>query len=292
VKTFEGVYIEQDPEDDLSWKKCFSSLYRAHHVHPTIAKQKKLNPARFTGRKINYHETINEALEAVPYDGVVIVHAGVYDEQLSISKPVSIIGAAKSESEGAVIECSSSTVVSFTFGSSCAFLGHLTVKNSPSDDSQPIRSGCIEVVDECSPTIYNCKLTSLASAGATVYVHGRGARPTLSECLISDSENVGIFVTDGAQGTYEDCEITNVKLAGVWVRNHASPVMRRNKVHHGRDVGFFIFDYGLGYYEGNDVYNNRIAGFEIRSGANPTVVGCKIHHGMTGGIYCHDDVST
>ena len=53
VKTFEGVYIEQDPEDDLSWKKCFSSLYRAHHVHPTIAKQKKLNPARFTGRKIN-----------------------------------------------------------------------------------------------------------------------------------------------------------------------------------------------------------------------------------------------
>ena len=47
------------------------------------------------------------------------------------------------------------------------------------------------------------------------------------------------------KGTYEDCEIKNVKLAGVWVRNQASPVMRRNKVHHGRDVGFFIFDYGL-----------------------------------------------
>lgn len=29
------------------------------------------------------------------------------------------------------------------------------------------------------------------------------------------------------------------------MRNHASPIMRRNKVHHGRDVGFFIFDYGL-----------------------------------------------
>ena len=48
-----------------------------------------------------------------------------------------------------------------------------------------------------------------------------------------------------SKGTYEDCEIKNVKLAGVWVRNQASPVMRRNKVHHGRDVGFFIFDYGL-----------------------------------------------
>ena len=36
-------------------------------------------------------------------------------------------------------------------------------------------------------------------AGATVYVHGKGARPTLSQCIISDSENVGVFVTDGAQ---------------------------------------------------------------------------------------------
>lgn len=287
VKTFEGVYIEQEPKDDLCWKKSLCSLYPAHHVHPALAKQKKLHPTRFTGRQIKYHETINEALEAVPYDGVIIIHRGVYDEHLSINKPVAIIGAIGSDE--VVIQSSSSTVVSFTSGSSCSFLGHLTLKNCPSSESQPIRLGCVEVVDECSPTVYNCKLTSLADAGATVYVHGRGARPTLSQCVISDSENVGIFVTDGAQGTYEDCEITNMKLAGVWVRNHASPVMRRNKVHHGRDVGFFIFDYGLGYYEGNDVHNNRIAGFEIRSGANPTVVGCRIHHGMTGGIYCHDD---
>ena len=40
-----------------------------------------------------YHETIKEALDAVQDDGVVIVHSGVYDEQLSISKPVAIIGA-------------------------------------------------------------------------------------------------------------------------------------------------------------------------------------------------------
>ncbi|KAJ7350145.1 F-box only protein 11 [Desmophyllum pertusum] len=275
IKTFEGVYIEQEPENDLCWKKCLSALYHAYHVHPTIAKQNKINAGSCSGRKINYHETIQEALEAVQDDGVIIVHSGVYDEQLSISKPVAVIGAVKNESDAVVIQCDSSTVVTFNTGSACSFLGHLTFKNCPSSESQAIRSGCIEIVDDCSPTIYNCKLTSLANAGATIYVHGRGARPTLSNCLISNSENVGIFITDGAQGTYEDCEITNIKLAGVWVRNHASPIMRRNKVHHGRDVGFFIFDYGLGYYEGNDVYNNRIAGFEIRSHANPTVVGCK-----------------
>ena len=35
-------------------------------------------------------------------------------------------------------------------------------QNCPSSESQPIRLGCVEVVDECSPTVYNCKLTSLA----------------------------------------------------------------------------------------------------------------------------------
>ena len=40
-----------------------------------------------------YHETINKALDAVQDDGVIVVHSGVYDEQLSISKPVAIIGA-------------------------------------------------------------------------------------------------------------------------------------------------------------------------------------------------------
>ena len=42
---------------------------------------------------LQYHETINGALEAAPYDGVIMVHRGVYEEHLSINKPVAIIGA-------------------------------------------------------------------------------------------------------------------------------------------------------------------------------------------------------
>ena len=53
VKTSESVYIEQEPENDLCWKGSLSALYHAHHVHPIIAKQKKLNPVQYTGRKIN-----------------------------------------------------------------------------------------------------------------------------------------------------------------------------------------------------------------------------------------------
>ena len=53
------------------------------------------------------------------------------------------------------------------------FLGKLTPffhfdglpcsQNCPNGESEVIRSGCVEVIDECGPTIYNCKLNSLAS---------------------------------------------------------------------------------------------------------------------------------
>jgi hypothetical protein len=34
-------------------------------------------------------------------------------------------------------------------------------------------------------------------------------------------------------------------LAGIWVKNFANPIMRRNHIHHGRDVGIFTFDNGM-----------------------------------------------
>lgn len=74
---------------------------------------------------------------------------------------------------------------------------------------------------------------------------GVGANPIIRHCDISDCENVGLYVTDYAQGTYEHNEISRNALAGIWVKNFASPIMRENHIHHGRDVGIFTFDNGM-----------------------------------------------
>lgn len=81
--------------------------------------------------------------------------------------------------------------------------------------------------------------------GAAVCVSGVGANPVIRHCDISDCENVGLYVTDYAQGTYEHNEISRNALAGIWVKNFASPIMRENHIHHGRDVGIFTFDNGM-----------------------------------------------
>lgn len=74
---------------------------------------------------------------------------------------------------------------------------------------------------------------------------GAGANPVIKHCDISDCENVGLYVTDYAQGAYQDNEISRNALAGIWVKNFANPIMRRNHIHHGRDVGIFTFENGL-----------------------------------------------
>lgn len=89
------------------------------------------------------------------------------------------------------------------------------------------------------------RILCACAVGAALCVNGENANPTVRHCDISDCENVGLYVTDYAQGTYEDNEICRNALAGIWVKNFASPIMRRNHIHHGRDVGVFTFDNGL-----------------------------------------------
>ena len=72
---------------------------------------------------------------------------------------------------------------------------------------------------------------------STVNVH-----VVLRSCVRTNSiMNIILFL----QGIYEDNEISRNALAGVWVKNNANPIMRRNHIHHGRDVGIFTFDNGM-----------------------------------------------
>ncbi|KAE9545735.1 hypothetical protein AGLY_001278, partial [Aphis glycines] len=139
-----------------------------------------------------------------------------------------------------------------------------------------------KVGENCSPTINHCIIRSSSGVGVAVCVSGADADPRIHHC------DIGIYVTDHAQGTFEDNEICRNYLVDVRVKNHANPVMRRNHIHCGRDVGISIFDNGLDFFEANDIHNNRIVDFEVTTGTNSSVVQCEIHHGQTGGIFIHE----
>ncbi|XP_014247200.1 F-box only protein 11 [Cimex lectularius] len=281
-------------EYDNPWKESFRQLYRGIHVRPGLGSR-----YRARGRSISHFESVQTALDhaddnqTLGVPGIVFVHAGIYKgEFLVIDSDVALIGAAPGNvAESVILERQTESTIMFVEGAKNAYAGHLTLKFTPEVTSTVSHQKhyCLEVGETCTPTIDHCIIRSTSVVGAAVCVSGTGANPFIRHCDISDCENVGLYVTDYAHGTYEDNEISRNALAGIWVKNYANPIMRRNHIHHGRDVGIFTFENGLGFFEANDIHNNRIAGFEVKAGANPTVVHCEIHHGQTGGIYVHEN---
>lgn len=291
------TFLEKDNKDyEIPWKESFKQLYRGVHVRPGFSDLYKARGRRLKSRDMACFDSIDQAYTHLGTenieDGIIFVHTGVYEgEFMLIDLNVAIIGAAPGNvMEHVIIERESESTVVFVEGARDAYLGYVTLKFCPDITSSVPhhKHYALEITDNCSPTIDHCKIKS-TSVGAAVCVSGTGTDPFIRHCLIKDCENVGLYVTDYAQGTYEDNEISGNALAGIWVKNYANPIMRRNHIHHGRDVGIFTFDNGLGYFENCDIHNNRIAGFEVKAGANPTVTRCEIHHGQTGGIYVHEN---
>ncbi|KAL5009208.1 hypothetical protein ScPMuIL_014789 [Solemya velum] len=283
-----------DEESENPWKDSFRQLYQGFHVRPDY---REFYQAETKSRNLMCFDTIEQAYNHVDTNEienpVIFVHSGVYHgEFLLIDTNVAIIGAGPGNViDHVFIERESESTVMFVEGAKESYLGYVTLKFAPDITSSVPhhKHYALEVTESCSPTVDHCRIKSTSVVGAAVCVSGTGADPHIKNCYIKDCENVGLYVTDFAQGTYEDNDISGNALAGIWVKNHANPIMRRNHIHQGRDVGIFTFDSGLGYFEGCDIHNNRIAGFEVKAGANPTVVRCEIHHGQTGGIYVHEN---
>ncbi|KAM3717493.1 F-box protein [Dirofilaria immitis] len=280
------------------WKESFRQLYRGVHVRFGFAHIYEGH----SGRNLLHFKNLSDAIEHCEQlpneiEKLIFLHEGIYTStQFVVDIPLQIIGAGSSRNfqDSVVIDSNSGTTVTFVEGSEYAYLGFCTVRyiEPPLD---PMRVGnaqhlCSALVINAyaSPVIEHCSFSSTCSGGATVCVKHEGANPYIKNCSICGSDNVGIYITDNATGTYEDCEIARNTLAGVWVKNKANPYFRRCHIHDGRDVGVFTFEHGMGYFEKCDIHSNRISGIEVKNQANPTVVRCDIHHGQTGGIYIHE----
>lgn len=193
-----------------------------------------------------YEDNDQPAINSAP---LIFLHSGHYKgEYLFIDSDVTLIGAAPGNvAESVVLEREAGSTVMFVEGAKYAYLGYLSLKFSPDVTSTVShhKHYCLDIGENSSPTIDNCIIRSSSVVGAAVCVGGVNANPVIRNCDISDCENVGLYVTDYAQGTYEHNEISRNALAGIWVKNFASPIMRENHIHHGRDVGIFTFENGM-----------------------------------------------
>lgn len=95
---------------------------------------------------------------------LVFLHSGHYrGEFLVIDSDVALIGAAPGNvAESIVLERESESTVMFAEGAKHAYVGHMTLKFSPDVTSTVPhhKHYCLEVGENCSPTIDHCIIRS------------------------------------------------------------------------------------------------------------------------------------
>lgn len=95
---------------------------------------------------------------------LIFLHTGTYrGEFLVIDSDVALIGAASGNvAESIVLERESESTVMFVEGAKHAYVGHMTLKFSPDVTStvQHHKHYCLEVGENCSPTIDHCIIRS------------------------------------------------------------------------------------------------------------------------------------
>lgn len=195
-------FVSPDDSDYPNpWKESFRQLYRGVHVRPGF------QDLKFKGRNLPYFNTVQSALDyideyrsngnsspnsnmisnqgncsddsqtmedATPQH-LVFLHAGTYrGEFLVIDNDVALIGAASGNvAESVTLERESESTVMFVEGARRAYAGHLTLKFNPDVTSTVPhhKHYCLEVGENCSPTIDHCIIRSTSVGEKKNLIH-------------------------------------------------------------------------------------------------------------------------
>jgi parallel beta-helix repeat protein len=210
------------------------------------------------------HTTIGEAITNALPGMRIVVRPGLYEEGLTIDKPLEILG--QGPVQDVIVRAKDSDAVLFT--ANIGRVSNLTLQQAGGGSffAVDIAQGRLELEE--------CDITSASLA--VVGVHD-GADPRVRRNVIHDSHQGGILVYTQGLGTFEENDISGNALSGIEVREDANPTFRRNRIHDGRETGIFVQMRGLGRFEDNEIYANANAGITVREGGNPTVRGNRIN---------------
>ncbi|MDO4570597.1 MAG: caspase family protein, partial [Planctomycetia bacterium] len=183
--------------------------------------------------------SLQEAYDRVSEGGEILIHPGTYDvpETIVITKDIKIRG--EGEDASKIVLRGGSNVV-FKLESGFAELEGLTIQN---EMEQLLDVGEEEILEMQNSALWirsprsairRCRVTSTYGFGIMIdqpdsaphlqecTVSGcggpnlcvrYGANPTVERCRFTDGKQGGIFVYDGASGTFTDCEASRNALA-------------------------------------------------------------------------------
>jgi parallel beta-helix repeat protein len=217
------------------------------------------------------YTTITAAIQAANPGDRILVRRGLYEEGITIDKPLEIIGDALPGE--VVLRAVGKHVVAFK--TSMGRIANLTLRQAGGEEwyGVEVAQGRLEIED--------CDITSASLACVAV---SSGSDPRLRRNRIHDSKQCGVVVYENGQGTFEDNDIFSNALVGVEIRSGGNPTFRRNRIHDGKTGGVLVYENAQGTFEDNDIFSNVLAGVSVATGGNPILRRNRIRDGKASGL--------
>ncbi len=223
------------------------------------------------------YESINEALKRSAPGARVLVRPGVYEESVTLDRPVEVVG--DGPRDRVIVRATGASC--FTMKTERARVSGLTLRG----EAQGGAAFFAVDVPGGSLLLGDCEVSS--DTLSCVGVHGRTAAASIRGCIIHDGRDSGVYFFDAAEGSVQDCEVVNCTNVGVAVTGGASAAVARSTIHGGADAGLVVWRDASVLVEACEIYGNRRAGVGVSEGGRATVRSCRIHEGHNSGVFVH-----
>ncbi|SNT09228.1 MULTISPECIES: right-handed parallel beta-helix repeat-containing protein [unclassified Azospirillum] len=221
------------------------------------------------------YRRIQQALDVAPAGATIRITAGRYQEVLTITVPVHLLG--DGDRDSIILEAEDADVIDWT--APTGSIRNLTLRQLGGDGFS-----CVDI-GSGSPVLENLDISAqnTGDTGAGILIH-KLADPVIRNNRIHDGKDIGIAVIGPGKGTIEGNDIYANAGSGVFITAGGDPIIRKNCIHDGGYVGIAVHGHSKGTIEGNDIYNNTHIGVNVVEYSSPIIRNNRIHDGKNVGI--------
>lgn len=217
------------------------------------------------------YSSLTKALQAAKEGDQIIVKPGVYKEAVVLAKSVEI----RAADDGVIVECQDDDV--FRVTARQAVVRGLTIRQLGGSNK------CAVVVEAGSSLFEACRMQSKSADG--ILLVNAGTNPVFKNCTVSGNQELGVKVSQEAQGCFENCRIFDNGSSNVNIFDAADPLFVNCELFDARGNGVWVCDGGLGRFQACKIYANAYPNVGLVRQGNARFENCQIHNGQGTCIY-------
>lgn len=212
-------------------------------------------------------QTLAARIADAPAGATIRVAAGVYNEHLTLSKPVYLTG----DGSAGIIILENSAGSCVEVRTKGARLSGLTLVCRADVASSPCAA---VVVLQGNLELQDCSIHS--DAGPAVSVRGKMSSSVLRKCRLGPGPGVGVEFHEGARGEVVDCEIQGHAAAGLLATQGSNVTIAGGTISRNGGAGVVVEGQSFVEIKRTSITRNRRAAIEVAAGCSAAVHDCDL----------------